>query len=321
MKKLLWAGPAGWLLLTLLTFPAECAATARSGLLFFVNTLFPALFPFAVCANLLTALGAGRKLGRWLGPVMEAGGLPPEAGLTLGLGLLCGYPTGSRTLAAQVQAGELTPCEAARLLPLCQSPNPAFVLGTVANSLLGIPAAGPYLLLCLWLGGLCTAGFLRLFGFRATPGPVRPVRRQGPIPRVAPATALSRAVTDAAGAMLLIAGLTIVFGLLLRSFSLWGLDRFLPPLGRGLAAALFELSQGAVTLAGCDVSLRLKLALLATGIGWGGLCIHAQSAGLLAGSGVSFRYYWPGRLLAALSAGLLAGGLYPLFCLVQGGGK
>ena len=84
----------------LLFFPETASAAVVRGLRQCGAAILPSLFPFFICANLITELSLtripARLLGRLMRPVFHLGGAGSAA---LVLGLVGGYPAGAQAVA------------------------------------------------------------------------------------------------------------------------------------------------------------------------------------------------------------------------------
>ena len=196
------------------------------------------------------------------------------------------------TAAELVRRGELSPAEGARLLTFCNNAGPAFAIGVAGVSVFGSARTGVWLYLLH-----CAAALLTGLLFCRRPLPVTAMPKR-PVP---PQTGLTgqflRAVEGAVSAMARVCGFVVFFLVLLRLAE--GLIGPLPP----LAAGVLELTNGILRLTPDRRGFVTAAALL----GWGGLCVHCQTAAVTAGSGISLRLYVPAKAVqAALSAGLAA---------------
>lgn len=287
------------LLVCLLLFTQQLRLAVTDGLRLCAAVLIPALFPFCVGSNLFVLLGLPGRLRRRLAPVTERlFALPGEAAAPLLLGLIGGFPLGIQTLALACESGALSRRDAVRLSAFCNNAGPAFVLGAVGGTVFGSLRIGIALYVLQALAALLTGLTLRRKG---------PLRRSAPLPAargLSPAAALPEAVSKASLQMLQVCGMVVFFSVLIA------LLRLLLPLYRlpgAVAAALegaLELTNGTRALAGLSRGTAFGLAALE--LGWSGLCVHLQAAGILSRAGLPLRPYLRGKLLQALWSAVLA---------------
>ncbi len=290
----------------LVLWPDKALTAARQGLVLCGGRVIPALFPFFVLSALAVDLGAAGALGRllrgWMAPLFRLPGVCAGAWV---LGLIGGYPVGARTVAELYRRGELSARDARRALPLCNSCGPAFLLGVVGAGVFGDRRAGVLLWLTHVAGGVLTGSLLRGQGprSRGDPGPV-----SSPAPAPSPGSGVfTDAVRGACTSVLNVSAFVVLFTVVLGLLPLEGL----PPWPRVLLTGFLEVTSGVCALNFGSARLRLTAAALL--LGWGGLCVHCQTAALL--GDLSPRPYLRGKALhGLLAAGLtwLAAPLVPL---------
>ena len=132
----------------LLFFPDVSAAAAREGVTLCLQTVLPSLFPFFVLSSLLVQSDVPRLLSRAMAGVMyPLFGVSGAGASALILGLLGGYPVGTRTVAELYGRGEIAREEAEQLLAFCNNSGPGFFLGVCGTAVFGSARAGAYLYL------------------------------------------------------------------------------------------------------------------------------------------------------------------------------
>ena len=123
MRKFGWILPPAMLVLLaffLLHIPAVVGGV-QSGMVTAALSVLPALFFFAVTADLTVSLTGG-----------DLRPLSPKASVFL-LGALCGFPVGAIVCERMCASGALDRRDAERLLPFVNNASPAFLLGAVGN--------------------------------------------------------------------------------------------------------------------------------------------------------------------------------------------
>lgn len=278
-------------------FSKTVAAGMTQALQLCAVSLIPALFPLFVLSRLLDALGLPEVLSRRAGPLMRrlfgVSGAGAEAFV---LGLCGGYPLGASIVAQLRRQRRVSRDEAERLLAFCNNSGPAFILGA-AGGALHSAAAGALLYAAHVLAAVCTG---LCFRRRAVPaGAELPAASP---PARSPAAAFTDAVTGALNACLRLCGFVCFFGALtalLDSF------RFLPGLGRVFALGFFELGGGIGALSGWKAG-PLTMALAGFLLSWGGLSVHGQTLGAVAGTDIKCARHLAGRALCGLFAALFS---------------
>lgn len=289
----------------LVCLPQTAAQSVRTGLELCGRVLLPALFPYLVLSRLLVGCGAGERLGRAFGRVMvPLFHLPGTGGAAVALGLLGGYPTGAAVVCALLEQGAVTPREAQGLLRFCNNAGPAFALSVAGSAVFGSLPVGAGLLAIHVLSALLTGLLLR-----PPQVPGEPAARPPQGDRT-PGRLLTDAVTGALRASLSICAYVVLFQVL------WALAEAALPLSR-LPGPVYALLRGGLELSGGVSALAgppspAALVVCAFLLGWGGWCVHAQTAALLADTGLSLGPYLRGKLVHGLLSALLALAVSPV---------
>ena len=303
MKKLFPLLCVTGVLLSMLILSEPAVAGARRGLSVCAATLAPALFPFYVLAELLSALGMTDLLsgvfGRAAGRLFRVSGAGAQAFF---LGLCGGYPLGASVTARLRRDRLISREEGERLLAFCNNSGPAFILGA-AGGVFRSPAAGALLYASHILGAVCVGLLLRGRGpapAGRVPVPAEPQRFTEAFPK-----AVSAALTST----LTVCGYVTLFSALIGMLTpLQGLS----PLPRALTAGFLELGSGTAALAGLPPT-PLNLAGAALILGWGGLSVHCQVLSTVADTDIKCARHLMGRALCGVIAALFTCGLAQLF--------
>ncbi len=309
--------------------PQAALAAAQGAMTGWWGKVLPALLPFFIASELLSRLGLIRALSVWLTPVMQPlFRLPGAAALSLLLGFFSGSPTGGAVTADLKRQNLITKNEGERAIAFCNNAGPLYLLITVA-ALLEAPAAGLWLALVQYPVNLALGLALRFFAEKPAPAPPPRVTRgellrQGlsalkAAPRQPFSLILKESSIKALGNIGMIGAFMLCFSLLLLAFKISGLlgllQTALSPLCRlfglpesvlpGLSEGFFEMTLGIQTLSEADAGLFAKVLAAAMILGWSGLSIHAQIAGVCSDAKLSLKYYLPCRVIHSLSAPLL----------------
>ena len=222
----------------LLFFPETASAAVVRGLRQCGAAILPSLFPFFICANLITELSLtripARLLGRLMRPVFHLGGAGSAA---LVLGLVGGYPAGAQAVAQLYESGSISQEEAGRLLLFCNNAGPAFVTGVCGVCVLGSAKAGLLLyavhVFCALLTGVLLRGPLP----DAAPPATHTSLEKAPGFAAAFITSVKRAGTTALQVCMFVVAFSV-----LSAFLLCLLPEGLPPEVRALLVGMLELS-------------------------------------------------------------------------------
>ena len=309
MRKRILSCAAALALFVLLLLHAPAArAGVLKGWALWTQLLLPSLLPFFVCAGLLTRLGIVSAVGRRLSPLSSRllGISGTGAGIFL-LGLSGGYPLGAASAAEAVRAGSLSREEAERLLRFCDNTGPAFAVGALGAGVFHSAVWG----LVLWGIHALSAFILGLW----QRGDTSTASRGAADEPASPAQAFTASVLAAGTSILSIGGYVLFFSALLGVAGELGFPDGIAVLlqrvaggelsfYRALLTGALELSSGMGAMAGLPLT-PANLALGSFLLGWGGLCVHLQSAAVTAGTGISLRGRLRGKLLHGLLSAVL----------------
>ena len=260
-----------------------------------VLSVIPSLFPFMVASELIVSSGAAENIGGLLKkPFRRVFGVGGEGASAFLLGMICGFPVGTRAALSLYKRERISRADFARLICFSNVPSSAFVISAVGSSLFGCRNFGialycitilSALVTGLLLNALCGgAGLDEEYCERA-----RDEKKRGGI------SSVSGAVVSAASAMLGVCGFVIFFsvitGLLGSILDGLGASQIL----KAWFFALFELTGGVASAAGVK-PISLAVIIAAFAVGWSGMSVHFQVASFCDGVNVHFGRYLLSKL-------------------------
>lgn len=285
---------------------SELAIEAMSaGMKLCVATVIPSLFPFMVLSELLVSSGAAELLGKYLArPLTRLFDISDRGAAALVLGLVCGFPIGSKSALTLYESGQITKGELEHLLSFCNSPSSAFLISAVGVGLFGSERFGVllyavHIISALSVGLLGRAFFARekkkreyfSDAHRGSNGP------KGFI------SSFTGAVSGSAGSMLMICAFVVFFSAVLgflEHFARWA---GLPPWLSALMLGLFEMTGGVSAAAGLDLVSAPVIAAMITG--WSGLSVAFQLVSICREHSVPLRAYFLSKGFCSLMNGAL----------------
>lgn len=277
-----------------------------AGLLTCATTVIPALFPFAVLAEWISSGSPFRRgLSRIFAPLGRLLALSEDGLCALLLGMLCGFPIGTRCAVNAYREGRIEREEAERVIGIACPPSSGFLIGAVGTMLLGDKKFGVRLYFAVLLSAAIVALFLRFLRQRRTDSVSCTIPCTS-CPR--PLIPMAKRFTDAVGAatqgMLTVCAYVVFFSTLIGALGLILKPLGLPDQLSAILFSLLELSSGARHAAALTspTSARLICALAA---GWSGLSVHCQTLSFCAGTDLSLRTYFLAKLLQGLLTPLL----------------
>jgi len=293
----------------LLKFPQEVLFAARDGLLLWFNNVLPALLPFIVIINMLSMMGAVKKVSNLAGPLMKAVfRLPGAGGFALITGLLSGYPIGAKTIGDLHKTREISTKEAQRLLAFCNNAGPLFIIGVVGVGILGDKTAG----YVLWAGHVAAALIIGLLtryqGKDIRINTTQRVKRKPDIPKIG--KAFGDSIKNAMEALVLVGGMIIFFSVVIRAITITVGN--LPYIG--VIAGILEVTSGAKALGDEVIGVISASRLGAIGgiIAFGGFSVHAQSLHFTSETGIKAITYILYKGLNGILAAIITWGIWSL---------
>lgn len=310
------------LAIAIIISPESSFEASLQGLKLWWTLVFPALLPFLMLSEMLTASGLVHGFGVLLEPLMKkVFRLPGASGWTLALGITAGFPGGAGGVQQLHKQGSISNEEAARLASLTHFASPVTLLIVVGIAFLHSPPAGYFLLVIHWISGLLASYTDTLFKGRPVPSDLRHTnsKRRNLFSRIQLATAEARArdgrgfgkllgesVANAVQNLMVVGGYMIMFAVVIHI-----LTTVLPALPAAIPAGLLEIHLGAdaiskgLTAVGTGAFGILGLASLSAALGWSGLCAQLQVLTMLKEANIRFLPYAAVRLMHGLYAFLL----------------
>lgn len=147
-------------ILLIATNPKLSYTGAKLGVHTWFNIVIPSLLPFFIGTDILIQLGVVHLLGAFLEPLMRPIFKSPGQGSFVFLmSIASGYPIGVKLVCDLRKNDEITKIEGQRLLALCSTSGPLFILGAVGIGMFNNEHLGLIILLSHYIGAILT-GFL-----------------------------------------------------------------------------------------------------------------------------------------------------------------
>lgn len=294
--------------LVMMAFPSIALNAAQKGISLWAGSVLPALLPFFICANFMTALGLPVYIGRiFEKPFQKLFGAPGVSAFVFSVSITSGYPMGAKLIGDFGRSRTITQSEAKRMLTFCSTSGPLFMLGAVGAGMLHSTAAGAVIALSHYLAALLNGLICRVF-----------VRRKPEIHQVLPERKITakgtllEIFTDSMiasfRALGIICGYIVLFMLITDFLELSGvLNSFQTIWSKGFIKGCLEMTVGCGSIAESgELTMLVQCVLCAFLISFGGLSVYAQSMSMLAGLNISSAYYLVTKLTHGLLAGIIA---------------
>ena len=281
-----------------LMLPAAASAGMRTGINSVLNVLLPSLFPFMFLSAFASEYGISDMMGKILAPFTQAIlFLPGEAGVTVLLSFVGGYPVGAVGIASLLRKNKITPAQAKRMLCFCVNPGPAFLISAVGEELYKNRTLG----LLLLISQTTTSLFIGIFlGIIARFREKTVTSKYSEIHRRGAANAFIVSTHAACSGAVTLCSLVVLFSAFSSlMFTALGID------GQSnigiITRCLFEVTDGCTVLS----QVGLSPAFTALTVGFGGICVHLQIFASLPGLSFSKIRFFISRIMCGLISAVI----------------
>lgn len=307
--------------------PRETVQAAASGFQLWYQILVPALLPFFIVADLLVSLHFVGLIGALLEPIMRpVFRLPGCSALVIAMGYTSGFPMGAVLSRRLWEEKLITSQETERLVAFTNNSSPLFIIGAIGVGMFASPQLGYLLAISHYTANLIV-GFIwgRLSTSTVTttstpPGQAfRALWQQLSKDEKGIGNLLANAVSSSVNNLLAIAGFVVLFSVMTRMFTFWGIMDYLAHfltwlLGSlnfsysvcfGMSMGLFEITLGSKTISAASDPLLIKLLAVSIIMGFSGFSIIAQVMSIVAGLPVRLSFYLASRLIQLTLSALI----------------
>lgn len=303
----------------LVLFSDSNLIASKNGLVLWVNSIVPALFPFFVATELLSHTNftyyLGKLLNRFMKPVFNVRG---EGSFAFIMGLLSGYPIGAKIAVNFRENNICSKEECERLLSFTNNSGPLFILGAVGISMFGNSTIG-FLLLFTHIIASITVGIIFRFwkyNYEISKNTIniKKFNNSNTIDMTNLGKIIGNSVTGSINTLLLIGGFVVLFSVILSILQtthiLFAFSELIEPIliffnipsefASGLLSGILELTNGLniiCTIPQKKISINIIIASFLLGLG--GFSILLQVWSTISKSDLSIKPYIIGKLLHA----------------------
>lgn len=298
------------IMISLIVNPSRYMDSVSKGLMIFIVSVLPSLFPFFFFTKLLTALGIAGNISYYMQkPVNKLYNTAGIGGYVLIMSMMSGYPVGAKLISDLYEMNAIDTAEAKKISAFSSSSGPLFILGTIGSSIIGNYQVGLVILISHYLSSFFN-GFIYRGKKQATH------KNSCFLPAMSYDRALSESVYNAIISILTVGSFIIIFNLVgdiltdIKVLTLLEkavefilkLLRLPTNVARGLCYGFIEITRGNVYLSESGVSLKLIAPLATMMISFGGLGIALQSISYLSRCKISPWYYIKTKLTQSVIA-------------------
>ncbi|MPW26046.1 hypothetical protein GC105_09610 [Alkalibaculum sp. M08DMB] len=273
--------------------------------LWFYNVM-PSLFPFMIFSHILFQLDTAYLLQKLFNKVMnKIFNISGSGILPLAMGYISGYPLGGKIVCDLRKENVVSVTESYKLLGLCSTTGPAFIIGIVALQMFDNMVVVPILLISNYLGAIINTLFLKNFYKEKLSTGVfkRSENKNFSI-------IINSAIVDSTQNILKIGGYMVFFNIFINYLEITGLiDLFANMFSRhlnfmqlsdqlinGILYGLFEITLGINIISKCSDPLFIKVAITSFIIAWSGLSIHMQTNSFLVETDIKYSGFLLGKI-------------------------
>jgi len=309
---------------SLLLFSKSNLPAVKSGLLLWVNSVIPSLFPFFVATELLmhTNIVAilGNLLNKYMKPIFNIRG---EGAFAFIMGIITGYPIGAKIASQFRENNTCTKEECERLLSFTNNSGPLFIIGTVGilmfkNTTIGILLFITHILACISVGVI--------FRFWKNKKNSPPSSLYSSSKKQINAVSfsnlgevLAESISNSISTVLLIGGFVVIFssiisilkssGILIACSSLikpiFELIQIDTDFTQPLLTGILEITNGINSISNIACKkISINIILTAFLLGFGGISILLQVLSITSKTDLSIKPYIYGKLLQGVLAAI-----------------
>lgn len=302
----------------LLIFSKSNLPAVKSGLSLWASSVVPSLFPFFVATellmhtNIITLLG--NLLNRYMKPLFNIRG---EGAFAFIMGIISGYPVGSKIAVSFRQNNICSKEECERLLSFTNNSGPLFIIGTVGilmfrNTTIGILLFITHLLACITVGVIFRywKKDKNTFSTISSSASFKQTKKTASFSNLG--EILSESINSSISTILLIGGFVVIFSSIISIFKASGLLNsltiLLTPLFQslnidtsfiqGILTGMLEITNGINTISSVACKkISLNIIFTAFLLGFGGISVLLQVWSITSKTDLSIKPYIYGKLL------------------------
>lgn len=325
-------------LCTMVFYPTEISKAAYDGGKMWALSIFPTLFPFFVCSNMLIDLGFAKFMGELLSPIMiPCFGVSGIGSFSLFSGIMSGYPVGTKTACNLYSNDKLNKNEAQRLIAFSNKCGPLFIIGVVGGHIFKNVLVGYYILSIHILTAFLYGLFLNMLKGSVNSTYIREqkllkssfykMREHTSSNNKTFGNILSDAVESAVKSSLVVMGFVVLFSVLSTIIEIFNIHEIITYIVNSitnlnidglfieiLLLGCIEMVAGLFLIDGNITQINIMIATFI--ITFGGFSIHAQSVSFISKTDLDGSRYMLDKLLEGLLSVLVVFITYPVFKLV-----
>lgn len=296
--------------------PEPYISATFKGLTVWAEIVLPSLFCFFILTKLLMNAKNTPKIFNFLNkPFEKIYNTPKVGGYIFAMSAISGYPLGAKLISEFYKDGTISSAQAHRLTAYCSTSGPMFILGSLASSLFNNFRLGIVILISHFLASILNGFIYKNYGknLKETE-PKQNLNLQENIKKESLNDILFNSITS----VLMVGGyialcftvLEIFINTNILSPIINGLNFILPPnskFAESIIKGITEVTNGCVSLANKNYSLKSVAMALTTLLSFGGFSIHLQSQMFLSLCKIKYKYFFLTKVTHSIIALVLSG--------------
>lgn len=264
-------------MLSVVIFPHQSLLGAKGAVDVCLGAVIPSLFPVFVLNNILIKSGAVTKFcNRYLKKISVIFNLPPSSAAAIILGIISGYPVGIKTAGDLYDEKHINFPEYKHLITFCSNAGPVFITGTVGTKIFNSEKVG-VLLLTVHIITAIIVGIL--FRFILKRNPSGDLYKSSINLNKSLTALFTEGLETAVKTTAIVCGYIVFFGMVTAYMQ--SILKFLPKHTSAILTGFIEMTNGIFAISKTALPMNLKLSFVSGMLGWGGICVHAQSLSFL----------------------------------------
>lgn len=253
------------------------------GIYLWYNSIVPILLPFMLLTGIIISLIRSMRISRHLAFM-----------ISLAIGLLCGFPTGTMIITFFYENQTLSKRDAQLLLPLCNNVSPMFLIGYVHSTFIKGTLPLYILIALIYLPQIICTAILYCVSYMRRDHNLCLQPETAATASEIPATL--QQPSDQSMLVRCITNITVI-GIYMAIFSIISavLCMYIPGTVTQIATSYLEISNGIQDISTIEVPTKIKTALMISLTSFGGLSAIFQSRDMIRSSGLSFIKYILGK--------------------------
>ncbi|WP_303860103.1 hypothetical protein [Alkalibaculum bacchi] len=304
------------MLANLIVEPELAISSVIGGIELWFYNVMPSLFPYMIFSSMLFQLNVAYIFQRFFNkPMDKIFNVSGSGILPIVMGYISGYPLGAKLIADLRKENVTSLEESYKLLAMCSSTGPAFIIGIIATQMFDNAAIIPVLLIANYLGSILNTLLLkRLYKEDISLNTFKRCQTKNV------SNIINTAIVDSTHNVIKICGYMVFFNLVIHYldardildiftdffYKYLNVFYFSPELVKGLFYGLFEITLGIDGISKCSDPLITKVAITALVTAWSGFSIHMQTNSFLVETDLKYTRFLLGKITQSILSTILA---------------